>query len=179
MSMASRVALFAALVLGALGSAGVDARTPVAGTAMFVVHDDARACPGPRCGGYLVALANGARTRCVDGSSRTRCRAALALDRHGERLGRLPGGSLVRAVLPAGRDDLGELRVHALYLPTGTAPASGGFYRVLDNGIRCVRAPCFSLTARSVNASTRITVSSIDVRSARASRVEPDAPRLP
>ena len=170
--MVSRVTLIAAIVLAAAGMGSADARTPPAGTAMLVVQHDARVCPSPRCGGYWVALANGVRTRCVDGQRQLRCYAARATDRGRQDIGRLAEGSLVRGALDLGRDGLGVLRAHAVYEPAGSARAGGGFYRVLDNGIRCVRAPCFSTTARSVNASTRVTVSSVDLRPARASAAE-------
>lgn len=164
--MASRACLLAALVLTTLGLAGADARTPPAGTAMFVVRHDLRLCPSPMCGGYWVALANGARTRCLDGLMRAQCYVARAST------GDIPEESLVRGAIDLGRDDLGELFSTAVYPPAGTAKVSGGFYRLLDNGIRCVRAPCFSITARSVNASTRVTVSSVDLRALRASPAE-------
>lgn len=170
--MASRVALVAALALAAVGMGDAGARTPPAGTAMFVVAHDARLCPSPLCGGYLVALANGARTRCVNGQRLPRCYAAVAVDRSGRRLGRLVDGALIRGALAAGRDDLGELVVHATYVAAGSATVSGGFYRIVDNGIRCVRAPCFSITARSVTASTRIAVSSVDLRASSASAAD-------
>lgn len=166
--MVSRVALVVTLVFGAAWIAGAEARTPPSGTAMFVVRNDARLCPSPRCGGYLVALANGVRTRCVDGLRHPRCYAGVAADRSGRKLGRLADGALVRGALEAGRDDLGELRVHAVYVPAGSTSVSGGFYRVFDNGIRCIDAPCFSYTARLVNASTRVTVSGVDLRASRA-----------
>ena len=169
--MVSRVVLLVALVLAsALTSA--DARTPPTGTAMFVVRQDTRLCPSPRCGGYWLSMANGVRTRCADDRRRRECYAARAFDRDGREVGRLPQGGLVRGALDLGRDDLGKLVVHAAYSPAGSAAAGGGFYRVFDNGIRCVRAPCFSTTARSVNASTRITVSSVNLAAARASAVE-------
>jgi hypothetical protein len=74
--------------------------------------------------------------------------------------------------MDVGRDDLGELLATAGYAPAGTAPASGGWYRVLDNGIRCVRAPCFSYTVFSVNATTRGRVSSLDLQASRATAAE-------
>lgn len=166
--MVSRVALVAALVLaGGIASAG--ARTPPTGTAMLVVHQDMRLCPSPRCGGYWVALANGVRTRCVDGVRHPRCYAAHAVDRNGRAVGRLADGALVRGALEIGRDGLGKIVARALYAPAGSASAGGGYYRVVDNGTRCVRDPCFSFTARSVNASTRVTVSTVDLEAAGAS----------
>lgn len=170
--MVSRVAVAAALVLAGVGMASADARTPPTGTAMFLVQPDARLCPSPRCGGYWAALANGVRTRCGDGRRATRCYTAKAVDRQRRELGRLPAGALVRGAIDQGRNGLGVLHVHASYGPAGSAQPGGGFYRVFDNGIRCVRAPCFSYTAGSVNASTRITISSVDLRASLAPATE-------
>jgi hypothetical protein len=39
----------------------------------------------------------------------------------------------------------------------------GTYYRVRDLGIRCVRAPCFSLRAARLNRSSRTLVSSLDL----------------
>lgn len=168
--MVSRVCLAAllAVLAGAAPTASAGSSPPT-GTAMFVVRHDLRLCPSPRCGGYWITIANGARTRCTDERRRTECYAAVAVDRRGHTLGRLADGSLVRGVLRSGQADLGRLVVHAVYAPAGSAPAAGGFYRVFDNGIRCVRAPCFSTTARSVNAATRVTASSVDLGASRAS----------
>jgi hypothetical protein len=69
-------------------------------------------------------------------------------------------------------DGLGALVAGAAYAPAGTAVAGGGWYRVVDNGIRCVRAPCFSYTAHSVNARTRIRVSDLDLQASQAAASE-------
>ena len=45
---------------------------------------------------------------------------------------------------------------------------SGGFYRVTDTGIRCVRAPCFSYRVTQVNGTTGTAVSGVDLEAARA-----------
>ena len=55
------------------------------------------------------------------------------------------------------------LVVETLYAPSGTSPVGGGYYRVVDTGIRCVRAPCYSYRAMRVNGSTRTRVSGLDV----------------
>lgn len=173
--MASRVAL-AALAIAAAGILVADApaRTPPVGVAMFVVQPDPRLCPSPRCGGYWAALANGARTRCGDGARRPRCYVAKVVDRRGRPLaGSFPDGALVRAVLEPGTDlDLDRLRVWASYAPAGTAPSSGGWYRVHDTGVRCVRAPCFSYRATQVNGATRVPTSAIDLAASNAGRQE-------
>lgn len=167
--MVSRACLAAILVV-ITGATTVSshARQSPGGTAMFVVRHDQRLCPSPRCGGYWVAIANGARTRCVDGLRHVHCYAARAVDASGRATGDIAEGSLVRAAIDGGRDDLGELVVTAVYERAGDATASGGYYRVFDNGVRCVRAPCFSYTATQVNGSTRTTVSGIDLGAAGA-----------
>lgn len=166
--MISRVGLVAvAALVAALVGAAAAARQPPTGTAMFVVRHDPRLCPSPLCGGYWVALANGARTRCVDGLRHVRCYAARAVDAKGSPLGDITEGGLVRGAIDLGRDDLGELVVAAAFSPAGSAPPRGGYYRVVDTGIRCVRAPCFSYRATQINGSTGARVSGVDVAAAK------------
>ena len=70
-------------------------------------------------------------------------------------LGSIADTSLVRGASrpgtrrPRRAPRLGRLRTR------GTRSASGGFYRVRDTGLRCVRAPCFSYGVIQVNGSTR------------------------
>jgi hypothetical protein len=171
--MVSRVTL-AAILLVVTGVAAVSssARQPPSGTAMYVVRHDPRLCPSPLCGGYWVAIANGARTRCADGLRYVRCYAARAVDASGRAIGDIAEGALVRGATDVGRDDLGELVVTALYAPAGIATVGGGYYRVVDTGIRCVRAPCFSYGATQVNGSTRTTTSSVDLAASGAKAAE-------
>jgi hypothetical protein len=171
--MASRVCLIAMLVViaGAIAT-GSAARQPPAGTAVYVVRHDLRLCPSPMCGGYWIALANGARTRCLDGLRRPRCYVARALDAKRGPVGDIPEEWLVRGAIEAGADKFGVLLVSAVYYPAGKATVSGGFYRVFDNGIRCVRAPCFSTTVSQVNGSTRTTVSDVDLAASGANPAE-------
>ena len=43
------------------------------------------------------------------------------------------------------------------------APATGSVYLVSDNGIRCVRAPCFTLRVATVNTPRATTASTLDL----------------
>jgi hypothetical protein len=177
--MASRVGLAViVLVISGISVAGSAARQPPTGTAIYVARHDPRLCPSPRCGGYWVASANGARTRCSDGLRHVRCYVARAVDARGRTLGgNIAEDALVRGAIDAWRgafDDLDELVVAAVYAPAGAASVSGGYYRVIDTGIRCIRAPCFSYRAAQVNGSTRTTVSSLDLRAAGATPTEVD-----
>jgi hypothetical protein len=172
-SMASRVGLVATLLLvTAFLATATAARQPPTGTAMFVVRHDPRLCPSPMCGGYWVALANAARTRCQDGLRHPRCYAAVAVDARGRPVGGVPEDALVRGAIDIGRDDLGELVAAAIYAPSGRVKGSGGYYRVRDTGIRCVRAPCLSYRATQVNGSTGTRVSGVDIAAARATATQ-------
>jgi hypothetical protein len=159
-----------AVVAGATATSS-GARQPSAGTAIYVVRHDLRLCPSPMCGGYWVALANAARTRCADGLRRPRCYVARALARR-RSVAEIPEQSLVRGAIEAGADGFDVLLVAAVYAPAGKATASGGFYRVFDNGSRCVRAPCFSTTASQVNGSTQTTASDVDLAASGAKPAE-------
>jgi hypothetical protein len=172
--MVSRVGLFAILLaVAGIAVSGAAARTPPTGTAMFLAEHDPRLCPSPLCGGYWVALANGVRTRCGSGQRQTRCYAARTVDRFGRPYANeIPEGSLVRGVIALGQSFgdrvLDQLRVYAVYAPAGSAAVSGGYYRVVDTGIRCIRAPCFSYRAGQVNGSSRVAISEVDLQASGA-----------
>ena len=171
--MFSRVGLIAILLAAGVAVSSAAARTPPTGTAMFLVEHDPRLCPSPLCGGYWASLANGVRTRCGDGQQQTRCYAARAVDRYGRPYtDEIPAGSLVRGAIALGETfggrRLDQLHVYAVYAPAGTAAMSGGYYRVVDNGIRCIRAPCFSYRAGQVNGSSRVTTSEVDLQASGA-----------
>ena len=171
--MVSRIGFIAILVVAGIAVSGAAARTPPTGTAMFLVEQDPRLCPSPLCGGYWASLANGVRTRCGNGQRQTRCYAARAVDRYGRPyVNEIPEGSLVRGAIELGQRfgdrRLDQLRVYAVYEPAGTAAVSGGYYRVVDTGIRCIRAPCFSYRAGQVNGSSHVAVSQIDLQASGA-----------
>lgn len=176
--MVSRVGLVAiVLALAGLAATGSGARTPPSGTAMFTAQADMRLCPSPLCGGYWVALANGVRTLCGDGERQTRCYVSRLVDRTGKPLaGALPSDSLVRGAIvrgpSVGTQQLDQFLARAVYAPAGTATVGGGYYRVFDTGIVCIRAPCFSFRAQAVNGSSKVTTSSIDLEASGASAAE-------
>jgi hypothetical protein len=173
----SRACLVAILLaLAGIAAASTDARTPPTGTAMFLVQHDPRLCPSPLCGGYWVTIANGVRTRCGDGERQPRCYVARAVGRTGQQFGDLPEGALVRGAIELGpklgTGTLDRLRVWAVYGPAGTATVSGGYYRVMDTGIVCIRAPCFSFRAGQVNGGSSVTASSVDLAASGANPAE-------
>jgi len=174
----SRVGLTALAVVLAIGvSAGSASSQPPIGSGVYTVRADPRLCPSPLCGGYWVALANGARTRCADGTRKTQCYVARAVDAHRHPLDiSIPDQGLVRADLEAwdfeGFGSLGVLAVAVVFIPAGTASVSGGYYRVVDTGMRCIRAPCFSFRATQVTGSTRTAMSDVDLQASGATTGE-------
>ena len=141
------------------------------GASIYVVTPDPRLCPSPRCGGYWVQLANRSRTRCSDGVLRARCYVARGVDEQRHPLADgIPEGSLARALIePWSFEGLGELGVLVaarVFPPVGRHVAKGRYFRVVDRGIRCVRAPCFSLRAIVLNRGETSTLSGIDLGAA-------------
>lgn len=171
------IAAFIAVGLVLVCTSAAASRPPPVGSSLYVVRPDPRLCPSPLCGGYWVALANRARTQCHDGVFRAQCYVATAVDedRHPLSTG-VPAGALARAEIEPwvyqGIGELGVLVVADVFSPAGRVPESGAYFRLVDNGIRCVRAPCFSIRASRLNQSSRTTVSGIDIAAARAAPSE-------
>jgi len=174
MDMICRALVAAILGCGALlGLAGPAAsEVGAAGSSFYVVRSDPRLCPSPLCGGYWIALANRARTRCSDEALRPRCYVAKMVGEVGQPLSAtVPEGALTYGALEVqefgGLGKLGVLGVAEVWKPVGGA-VRGDFYRLRDIGVRCIRAPCFSMRATRLNGGAPFTFSDLDVRPAGA-----------
>ncbi len=142
-----------------------------------VTQRDARRCVSPICGGYYVKRVNATKTSCADGVARTECYVseinldALALsstglDAFNTKL--TSGGALVRASIQKfvfGSSQLGKLVATEGWAGATGSPSTGAFYRVADNGIRCIRAPCPSTTAGKLNSISTQSVVGVDFTS--------------
>ena len=169
------------IVVSAVAVSASAARQPPSGTSMYVVRHDPRLCPSPMCGGYWVTIANGVRTRCSDGARRPRCYVGRAVDTRRRSLGDIPEGALVRGAIDEWEHApvaLDQLVVSAVYPEAGDAELSGGYYRVFDTGIVCVRAPCFSYRAQAVNGSSAVATSAVDLEASGATRIDAERARL-
>ena len=158
-----------AVAAAAIALAGMPASAapPEVGTSRYLVRHDPRLCPSPLCGGSWVALANRTRTRCHDGTLQARCYVARTVDAERHPLdASVPEGALARAAIEAwnfeGLGRLGVLVVADVRAPAGRAP-SGRVYRLRDNRKRCVRAPCFWISAVLANTGLRTTLSGLDL----------------
>src|SRR5262249_38686232 len=149
------------LTLTLLAAGGVATAKRAADT-VYRVRPDPRMCPSPICGGFWATRLNVSPTSCFDGSTPPACYvAALGLTgfatEQQDRIRRaltqsraLIGGSIVH--YPSDRfPQLGSLRARRAWLAAGSASGSGIVYRVVDTGIKCIRAPCFSFRATVVN----------------------------
>lgn len=120
------------------------------------------------CGGFWLQRVNHASTRCLDGSRRRLCYVASVSG-----VSSPVDTTLVRGrMAPAGIEgfpDHATLLATAGWSPAGPGPARGTLFRVVDNGVRCVTFPCFSLTASAVERTRRVTLSGVDLDGAEAS----------
>jgi hypothetical protein len=166
------------LVLPSASSSAPAPPPPVLARSIYVVRPDPRLCPSPLCGGYWVSRANHSRARCHDGLFRPRCYVATALSELTRQplTTDLPADSLVRAVLGSstfpGFGELGAITVTEIWKPLGHTQLTGDFFRIRDIGVRCIRAPCFSLRAWRLNRPFRITVSGLDLSPAKLASEE-------
>src|SRR5262245_10414959 len=171
--------LFAVVLSTTLGAALAGSATAHSpnGTATYVrVRPDQRMCPSPMCGGWWARRVNRETIVCGNGMASPECYAATldlsALNANEQRRTMLTQaladgtpllrGRLERRPAPApGVDELDTLVVTEIWLRYGRAQPSGTVFRVEDNGVRCVRAPCFSFHASVLNTAQHRNVSSL------------------
>lgn len=176
-----RLLVAAVFVTVALGVSSASARisTPT-DHAVYRLRSDARLCPSPMCGGFWASRVNRTSTTCLDGSERAACYTAsidlarLAPDVRA-RVRPALGSARVLVVGTFARyaidefPQLAKLDVDSAWLAAGRRPEAGTVYRVVDTGVRCVRAPCFSLRATVVNGTRSLTFSGIELAGTGAS----------
>src|SRR5262245_26583002 len=155
------ISLLAASLVVSSRPVGAAVPTPVADT-VYRVRPDPRMCPSPACGGFWLTRVNASSTTCIGSDVRPACYVAT-VDLKAFGAGRqerirsaltqsrvLLGGVVVRFasdLFPR----LGSLVARSASLAAGSGSTTGTVYRVLDTGIRCIRAPCFSFRATLVN----------------------------
>lgn len=133
-----------------------------------VTRRDFRKCIAPLCGGYFIKRVNEARTLCANGKKEADCYVSeiqlksVGLSDREEaefRAALESGKALVKARMYKtkwGSQRLGLLKANEAWLgATGSTVADATFYRAADNGIRCIKAPCPSTTAYTLNSNQR------------------------
>ncbi len=143
----------------------------------FNVRPDSRACSlnsGPDCGrGFFVSRANRTTTQCGRGAAQSQCKV-FDIDWTGTAMpasvaksyeDALRSGTplLVRgSIAPGANDAAGKLAVTEIWVASTPEWVDGVFTMVHDNGIRCVRAPCPSLTERKLNSNLSANLTGVD-----------------
>ena len=166
---AGRLAL--AAVAGSLVLAAAATSAPsIAANSVFRVRPDLRMCPSPMCGGFFVSRVNRATTTCADGTVRAWCYVA-GIDHAAPVRIRTQGAGRDGTFLLRGRivrgtaesRSLGRLIATAEWIAATPAPWSGTVYLVIDTGVRCIRAPCFSLRTATVNTTRTASASGLEL----------------
>ena len=132
------------------------------------------------CGGFWASRVNRTSTACRDGVPHAACYVAsvdlsglAASVRASARSALGSGRALVTGVFAAYSSNefpqLAKLVAERAWLAAGTDHEIGTVYRVVDTGLRCIRAPCFSLRATVVNGTHSLTLSSLDLSGTGAS----------
>src|SRR5262249_12293016 len=133
----------------------------------------------PMCGGFFARGVNLTLTPCFTGPARDACYAATV------DLTALPPAARTRAQTALSSDrtlvegafarysgsaspPLAKLVATRMWLSGPPGRVDGTVYRVVDTGIRCIRAPCFSLRATVVNGTRSLTLSNLDLAGAGA-----------
>lgn len=128
-----------------------------------VTRRDMRKCVAPLCSGYYVKRVNRATTVCADGKAAAECYVGsiglngMDLSTREEETfrGAIEGNRVVmKARLYKTKwngHTIGTLKANEGWIGASGSAADGTFFRVFDNGIRCVKAPCPSTTATALN----------------------------
>ena len=131
---------------------------------------------------FRVSTVNRSRTTCPDGHDRPACRVATvdlsALPAAARARARAAiradaASSLVAGVLAGGRSGApARLLAERVWIAAGPRRHRATAYAVVDTGVRCIRAPCFSLRATTVNRPASASLSGLDLSAAGASPAE-------
>ncbi|MGE0872352.1 MAG: DUF6748 domain-containing protein [Kofleriaceae bacterium] len=144
----------------------------------IVENDD---CELGSCGRFVVALANGGTTRCGFTAPQSSCLievidwsplglSAEAAGAYERRI--LDGDSFVLEgeLIPEPDDSGVSFRASGIWVPgSARGTIEGEYVLVYDNGIRCVRAPCPSLTELTLNSTAQSEITDVDLSPAGAS----------
>jgi hypothetical protein len=148
--------------------------TAIESHAYFTVTPDLRLCPSPICGGFWLKAVNRPTTSCADGSQQTSCYVASAdfgalESTPGFGSGEVVVHGRIDTVEYPGFGDLGRLVAASAWTGATARSSEGTYYRVRDLGILCFASPCFSFEARTLNQTTTLTLSRLDLAAAGAS----------
>ncbi|HUS30104.1 MAG TPA: DUF6748 domain-containing protein [Kofleriaceae bacterium] len=147
----------------------------------FEIWRDMRKCVSPLCGGFFLQRVNRTTTVCHNGTSKWSCytpeldwsEAKLSEELQGALLAKAqedattPGAvALVRGRFApktyASYGNMGRFVVTEAWVAEGEGVSEGVFARVHDNGVRCIQAPCPTVTEKALNTSRWANIAGLD-----------------
>ena len=133
----------------------------------YLVRADLRRCASPMCGGHFVKRVNLPLTRCANGRDQAECYVA-EIDWNGQP--QVDAGlALLRGNMSAKRYEsvgmFGQLRVLESWQAANNDRPSGTFYRVRDNGLRCIAYPCPTHHEAKLNSTESQNIAGVDLSS--------------
>jgi len=147
----------------------------------FKITADLRKCPSPMCGGWFLSRLNQSTTRCHDGQWATSCytpvldwskanlsdvQQATLLDACNKSAVSTGAYAIVRGKFARTNSTpnrtLGRFVMSEAWVAEGDAVSDGQFVRIKDNGLRCLVAPCPSLTETMLNMTTVANIAELD-----------------
>jgi hypothetical protein len=147
----------------------------------FEVWKDLRKCASPSCGGYFLHRLNRTSTSCHNGQLKWSCYVPeldwTQVDLSDEVKAKLEDGAmrgastygaiaLVRGRFGAktftGFGNLGRFIVTEAWLAENDSISEGVFVKAADNGVRCIQAPCATVTEKALNTSRAANIAGID-----------------
>ncbi|HET9992297.1 MAG TPA: DUF6748 domain-containing protein [Kofleriaceae bacterium] len=160
-------------------SSSDDAVASVGTVAYFQITRDLRKCQSPTCGGFFLERLNHATTRCNDGRYRTRCYSSVLdwTDAHlsADDQAILTDAAASSAAIVRGHfappaetllPEIGRFLIGEAWVAEGDGVAAGTFVRVIDNGVRCITAPCPHLAEATLETTRKATISDVDFTTA-------------
>jgi hypothetical protein len=155
---------------------------PNGASTYFEIRTDMRHCASPMCGGFFLDRLNATSTTCHDGAKREACytpeldwsQAGLSESKVQALLGKASSsfasgqvkaivrGRFAKKNLTTTVPAMGRFIVTEAWVAQGDGDADGVFAKVYQNGIRCISAPCPSLTEKALNASRTANISDLD-----------------
>jgi hypothetical protein len=153
----------------------------------YSVRPDLRRCVAPLCGGVWVKRVNQTWTRCADGQwTQDECYVAnvdyskLGISQSDYQEIQANASKLmlrgnIRAKKYGSFGNLGEFNASEAWIGQGDAPVTGIFYRVKDNGLRCIAAPCPTYHEAKLNSAAHRNIAELDFSATGADQKEIDA----
>ena len=145
----------------------------------YAIRHDARRCAWPMCSGWFLSRVNRSTTTCNTGSSAAECYTPVldwaesgldqgqqdkligAAARFGGKFA-LVRGRFAKKNTTTPRPELGKFIVTEAWAAEGDNAPDGVFAKVFENGIRCIAAPCPTLTEKGLNTGNAANIADLD-----------------